>query len=685
MRGLALDRILTGTALALVLTLAGQAYATSDASQRVEAAVPVPDLSGFPPPTAADIAKSAPSVAPAAPKAAPTTVATTPPAAAPSPRPEVAPAPDGVDVKALSGRDLVKAPLAVNLSSFDATVAERVRDLLAAKGDRYFGRRGEKAAVEAFYRDRGFAPVWLRDGAPSARGTSATAYLRGVDADGLEPSEYPAPQANPSDADAQADAELKYTATMLTFVRHAELGRVHWSRVSGDISYPHDATAPAAVLDTVIKARTVAEALDGYLPQHASYKALKAKLAEVRKRTGEPEKVVRMPEGPTLKPGMTDTRVAALRERLKVAAGSNPEVFDESVTEAVRAFQKSAGLNADGVAGPGTIKALNGAPKRERTEDIILANLERWRWMPHDLGKTHVVLNIPDFRLRLIRDDKLYWTTKVVVGKPSQPTPITSASMKFITVNPTWNVPPSIIANEYIPALRADPGALDRIGLKVEQNPDGTIRIYQPPGDRNALGRIRFNFPNKFLVYQHDTPDKHLFAQVKRAYSHGCMRVENPLMYGEKLLSIVRPSEGYTAAKLQNMFGGSEINIDFPVHIPVHLTYQSAFVDDAGELQIRDDVYGRDARLIALLRGDERRMADLPVERSHTGSGVSRDALRYNVPGGASEFVNPFAALCAPRQETRPTPPRAVDRNGNRHGSRVTVRNEPSFFERMFR
>ena len=163
------------------------------------------------------------------------------------------------------------------------------------------------------------------------------------------------------------------------------------------------------------------------------------------------------------------------------------------------------------------------------------------------------------------------------------------------------------------------------------------------------------------------------------------MRVENPLMYGEKLLSIVRPSEGYTAAKLQNMFGGSEINIDFPVHIPVHLTYQSAFVDDAGELQIRDDVYGRDARLIALLRGDERRMADLPVERSHTGSGVSRDALRYNVPGGASEFVNPFAALFAPRQETRPTPPRAVDRNGNRHGSRVTVRNEPSFFERMFR
>lgn len=683
MRGLSLDRILTGTALALVLTLSGQAYATSDKAPAVETGVPVPDLSGFPPPTAADIAGSAPVVAPsvAAPPAAPPVVASTPPATAPAAKPVVGPAPEGVDVKTLSGRDLVKAPLAINLSTFDTTVAEKVRDLLATKGDRYFGRRGEKSAAEAFYRERGFAPVWLRDGAPSARGTSAVAYLRGVDADGLEPTEYPGPQASPSDPDSQADAELKYTATILTFVRHAEVGRVHWSRVSGDISYPHDATEPAAVLDTIVNARTVAEALDGYLPQHPGYKALKAKLAEVRKQAGEPEKVVRVPDGPSLKPGMTDARVALLRERLKVAAGANPDLFDDTVTDAVKAFQKSAGLNADGIAGPGTLKALNGGPKRERTEDIILANLERWRWMPHDLGKTHVILNIPDFRLRLIRDGKLYWTTKVVVGKPSQPTPITSATMKFITVNPTWNVPPSIIANEYIPALRADPNALDRIGLKVQQNPDGTVRIYQPPGDRNALGRIRFNFPNKFLVYQHDTPDKHLFAHDRRAYSHGCMRVENPLMYGEKLLSIVRPNDGYTAARLQSMFGGAEINIDFPVHIPVHLTYQSAFVDDAGELQIRDDVYGRDARLIAILRGDERRMADMPVERSHTGSGVSRDALKYNVPGGSSEFVNPFAALFAPRQEVRPAPARPTDRRG----SRVTVRNEPSFFERMFR
>ena len=204
--------------------------------------------------------------------------------------------------------------------------------------------------------------------------------------------------------------------------------------------------------------------------------------------------------------------------------------------------------------------------------------------MPRDLGETYVMVNIPDFTLRVVHDGKLVWKTKVVVGKPNMPTPLLSAEMKFITVNPTWNVPPSIIQNEYLPALQQDPQAMERIGLKVEQNRDGTIRIYQPPGDRNALGRIRFNFPNKFLVYQHDTPDKYLFAHDKRAYSHGCMRVENPLKYGEVLLGLALPNEHYTAERLQKMFGGSEININFPTGIPDHLTYQTAFVDDAGTL-----------------------------------------------------------------------------------------------------
>ena len=139
--------------------------------------------------------------------------------------------------------------------------------------------------------------------------------------------------------------------------------------------------------------------------------------------------------------------------------------------------------------------------------------MERWRWMPHDLGATYVMVNIPDYTLKVVQDGKTVWTTKIVVGKPGDhATPLLTETMKYITVNPTWNVPPSIIRNEYLPALARDPGALARIGLQVGHNTDGSIRIFQPPGERNALGRIRFNFPNRFLVYQHDTPDKNLFA-----------------------------------------------------------------------------------------------------------------------------------------------------------------------------
>ena len=224
------------------------------------------------------------------------------------------------------------------------------------------------------------------------------------------------------------------------------------------------------------------------------------------------------------------------------------------------------------------------------------------------------MVNVPDYTLSLMHDGKIFWKTNIVVGKPGKATPMISAEMKYITVNPTWNVPPSIIENEYLPALEQDPTVLDRYGLKIEQAPDGTVRIWQPPGAANALGRIRFNFPNKFLVYQHDTPDKYLFKRATRAYSHGCMRVQDPIEYATKLLSLELPNEHYTQAKIQSMFGDGELNINFPRPIPVHLTYQTAFVDQDGKLQFRSDVYGRDARMIAILKNArERRVAYIPV------------------------------------------------------------------------
>jgi L,D-transpeptidase YcbB len=190
----------------------------------------------------------------------------------------------------------------------------------------------------------------------------------------------------------------------------------------------------------------------------------------------------------------------------------------------------------------------------------------------------------------------------VVAWQPGiHATPLLTETMKFITVNPTWNVPPSIIYNEYLPALQQDPTVLQRMGLKLERARDGSIHISQPPGEANALGRIRFNFPNKFLVYQHDTPDKHLFSKEERAFSHGCMRVQNPDQYAATLLNITMPNEHYTPERIRSMYGHSEIDVKFPTPIPVNITYQTAFVDDAGKLQLRRDVYGRDATMVALL------------------------------------------------------------------------------------
>jgi L,D-transpeptidase YcbB len=293
--------------------------------------------------------------------------------------------------------------------------------------------------------------------------------------------------------------------------------------------------------------------------------------------------------------------------------------------------------------------------------------MERWRWMPHDLGKTYVIVNLPDFTLRVIHDGKAVWMTKIVDGKAATPTPIMSAEMKYLTVNPTWNIPPSIVANEYLPLLRQDPTILARMGLNVSRNPDGTIHISQPPGDNNALGRLRFNFPNKFLVYQHDSNEKYLFGKAMRASSHGCMRVQDPVKYAEVLLALVRPGEGYTQERIRKMFGNTETDIHFPSFVPVHLTYQTAFVDEEGKLQFRADVYGRDKALLAILKDDERKVADIAIERKDNA--VRRELLSMpdQVWGGwggqnffSRLFGYPFAAQPPPIRR-RPVAQRRMD------------------------
>ena len=523
-------------------------------------------------------------------------------------------------VEAKAAPDLATVPIAQILADADRPVAEALRDLLATRIAGLISREADRTGIEAFYRDRGFAPLWIENGAPAPRAGETMAFLKAVAADGLDPADYPVQALQGADAASLAEAEIRLTNSVLTFARHARTGRVHFTRVSEAAAFDLKFPNPAEVLSQIAASANVRQTLDAYYPPYPEYRALKAKLAELRGRGDA--RPARIANGPVLKfeagkkgreKVVQDPRVPMLRDRLGLPAAADTR-YDKALADAIRAFQNSRGVKPDGQLTAATVEALNGAGNEKRI-DSVLANMERWRWVPRDLGTAHVIVNIPDYSLRVMNDQKLAWSTRVVVGKPGeQATPLLSETMKFITVNPTWNVPPSIIKNEYLPALQRDPGALSRIGLKTKRKKDGTLHVYQPPGPKNALGQIRFNFPNPFLVYQHDTPAKHLFAKSERAFSHGCIRVQHPEKYAEVLLSITQAKDGYTAERVKNMFGENERTINLKSPMVVHLTYQTAFVDDAGRLQLRKDIYGRDARLLAVLR-DERAVADVPVGR----------------------------------------------------------------------
>jgi murein L,D-transpeptidase YcbB/YkuD len=637
MPGIRVDRLLASTAIALFIAGAAGGGALADPANAVSAA-PVSAVPASAAPATAtpsdaaakpDTAPGAQSTSPAAasPEAAKSdtsggigsapaaatpasTAGATPATATPAAQTKPNSATPAATASTPAAAETAAAPAAAPLGP-DAAISDQLRELANGKFDRAIANKKDRMQIDAFYSGRNYKPLWITDGKANASATVAIAYLGHVDADGLFPSDYPVPNfaalSTPADL---ANAEIELTMSIITYAHHASIGRVAWSRVTADAAYDRSAPEPADVLATVADAKDVATALDSFEPHTTGYLALKVKLAEIRAGKVDKTKPA-IANGPVLKIGMQDDRVPELRERLGVL-GDGGTTYDKALAEAVKKFQKEHQLAVTGTLTVATVDAING-PRPDHVEDVIIANMERWRWAPHDFPDTYVIVNLPDYTLRVMHDGKQLWKTNIVVGKPEMPTPIMSADMKFITVNPTWNVPPSIVNNEYLPALQQDPTALDRIGLKISHNPDGSVHIYQPPGDGNALGRIRFNFPNKFLVYQHDTPDKYLFAYAKRDYSHGCMRVQDPAHYAEVLLSLVRPGEGYSEERIKKMFGPNEVNIDFPKFVPVNLTYQTAFVDSEGKLELRDDIYGRDKALIALLKSD-RKDADIPVE-----------------------------------------------------------------------
>jgi murein L,D-transpeptidase YcbB/YkuD len=660
------DRVLMAVAATFLTVSATAALAQADPARNsaaelaIDAAIPRPEPANVPPPTAddfkSDTTASVPDTAspskamedaaraiekaaatkpadvavPAKSDTAATTPGTPPAAATATPAPE--------PVKAAS-----------NVPPADQPVADKLRDMLGGKSLRYFDRKAERSAVEKFYTGRDYAPLWTQAGALTESGKGVIARLKDAASEGLNASDYPVPDfAAATTPDALADAELKLTASMLDYARQAQSGRMHWSQVSGDISYPDHPTDASEVLANVTAAKDASAALDSYNPPQKLYRELKAKLAELRGQGDGP--AVQIADGPALKytPArgkkqpelvMEDSRVPQLRAKLGISENADDTRYDAKVAEAVRKFQEGAELKGTGVLDDKTIKAIN-SPKRDKQIDTVLVNMERWRWLPRQLGapaigNAYVILNIPNYTLKVMQNDAQVWTTKVVTGQPGiHATPLLTETMKFITVNPTWNVPPSIIYNEYLPALQQDPTVLQRMGLKLDRAADGSIHISQPPGEANALGRIRFNFPNKFLVYQHDTPNKELFAKEDRAFSHGCMRVQNPDQYAATLLGLTLPNEHYTPEKIRGMYGHSEIDIKFPTPIPVNITYQTAFVDDAGKLQFRKDVYGRDATMLALLKNS--RSKDLENVVAHSQPSYGGGRANASLPAGVS-------------------------------------------------
>ena len=576
--------------------------------------------------------------------AAPDAIRQIAPAAQPAPREPAKPEPlaqtPAAPEPAASANASELTPLDKALAASDSQIADRLREQVK-KLDKRIDNPAERKALESYYTARQFAPIWIRDDRLTGNAKAVIARLKNASADALDPTDYPAPDfAAATGADALAAADIRLTQSIMTFARHLSAGRIAPNRVVAEVDYGAHTPEPADILKRIPEARDINAAFNSFDPPHEAYKALKAKLAELRAGGSRNDADRRIAGGPAIKPGDKDARVPQLRERLNVslAAGAATQetmkvrdkrtgklklvkvqkeagkpdelVYDKALLNAVKAVQARADIKPTGVIDARTLAAING-PNAAQKADAVAATMERWRWLPRDLRKTYVMVNIPDYTLKVVRDDKIAWRTKIVAGRPQTQTPLLTAAMDNVVVNPSWYVPQSIIQNELLPVYASDPQIFDRMGLEVKRGPDGHINVVQPPGAANALGRIKFNFPNKLQVYLHDTPEKRLFASERRAHSHGCMRVENPIKFGEVMLGLALAGSAPDVRQIERLVGQEEKTFKLDKRPMVHLTYQTAYIDDAGTLVVRDDIYGFDQRIKAIMQSDERRVADV--------------------------------------------------------------------------
>lgn len=482
----------------------------------------------------------------------------------------------------------------------------------------------EQADIIAFYEARGFTPYWTDEA--SGRDAQLLAALEGAAAHGLPPRRYDpaglhaALDAAAADQAAQGEAELAATRAYLRYGRDLHSGLLSPARVDEEINVLPPRPQPAALLAR-LDAEGPAKALAGLAPASPEYAALLAEKSRLEGAAAEdwgPD----VPEGATLRRGDAGLRVAALRGRLALRgfpapAPADPASFDEGLETALEKFQASIGLESDGLAGKRSIAAVNEGPEARLRQVIV--NLERLRWTNRDPGDRYIVANIPDYSVRMIENGATVFQARTVVGKPEDTrTPEFSDRMTYLVVNPTWHIPDSIAQRVYLPKLKANPNTLANSNMRIftragtEINPglvdfnqfsqgNFPFRIKQNPSTANALGRVKFMFPNQFSIYLHDTPSRELFAKSERAFSNGCVRVENPLDLAYLLLAgqVEDPEasfDAWLAAKSERT-----VNLDRP--IPVHLVYRTVFLDDAGAIQYRFDIYGRDAEVFEALAG----------------------------------------------------------------------------------
>ena len=475
--------------------------------------------------------------------------------------------------------------------------------------------------VMDFYMHRGYRAAWEND----SDVIQLLKSLSDTQADGLDPADFhidqlaatrASMQATTPTAAQRANFDIAATRTFITALLQLRRGKVDPSRL--DIHWNFDPVGmdPRADMNTffaALDAHDVARAFAQAPPQEAVYGSLRQGLAQLR-RIRDMGGWPKIAEGESLKPGMDSAAVAQLRARLTVGGYLAPQAkrrtdYDATVTAAVKKYQAEQYLGADGVAGATTLAALN-VPVEARI-DQVRVNMERARWLLYKLQGTFVIVDIAGYKVALYRDGKAIWRSRVQVGKPFRSTPVFQSEITYVTFNPTWTVPPTILVKDMLPKIQSNPGYLaanrirviDREGNVLDpstvdwSNARG-LTLRQDAGPDNSLGQVVIRFPNEYAIYLHDTPHRELFAKSVRATSSGCIRVENPLQLVELLFNDpVRWNSAGIQAQLAN---GKTENIRLPVKVPVLLAYWTVDLSNDGRVVFKPDVYGYDS---AVLRG----------------------------------------------------------------------------------